>query len=364
MWLGRRTANGPDKLGTMDELRLAILGAGNIASVHAQAIDEVPGATLVQVCDGGSGRGRDLAQRFGARYVHDVASVIADDGVDAVVVTTPSGLHAEAAIAAAEHGKHALVEKPLDVLLTRCDAMIDAAQRHGTVLAGVFQNRFAPGVTHARKALEAGRLGRLVLANAAVPWHRPRSYYVSGGWRGSWRLDGGGALMNQGIHTVDLLQYLAGPLVRLQASTTTRVHAIEVEDTASASLQFVSGALGTLQATTASWPGVPARVELYGEQGSIVIDDGRIVLWRLADGDPGEESAMLALEVGATGGSADPMAIGIDRHRSQMADFVAAVRDRREPTISAREARKAVEIVLAVYASARSGATVDFPLTV
>jgi predicted dehydrogenase len=170
--------------------------------------------------------------------------------------------------------------------------------------------------------------------------------------------------MNQGIHTVDLLQYLAGPLASLQASTATRVHAIDVEDTASASLRFASGALGTLQATTASWPGVPARVELYGEQGSIVLEDGRIVLWRLADGDPGEESAMLALEVGAASGSADPMAIGIDRHRSQMADFVAAVRDGREPIIPAREARKAVEIVLAVYASARSGAAVDFPLAV
>ena len=341
---------------------MAIVGAGNIASVHAQAIGEVEGARLICVCDAGSGRGRELAERSGARYAPDVDAVLADPEVDAVVVTTPSGLHAEAVVTAAERGKHALVEKPLDIRLDRCDSMIEAAHRNGTVLAGVFQNRFAPGVARAREAVNAGRLGRLVLANAAVPWHRPPVYYASGGWRGTRQLDGGGALMNQGIHTVDLLQHLAGPLASLSAQTATRVHAIEVEDTASASLRFVSGALGTLHATTASWPGAPARVELYGEGGSIVLEDGRVAMWRLADADPAEEGALLALETGGGSGSADPMAIGIERHRLQMEDFVAAVQGGRAPAVPGSEARRAVEIVLAVYASARSGGPVTFPL--
>jgi predicted dehydrogenase len=345
----------------MNELRLAILGAGNIASVHAQAIDAVDGARLVLVSDAGSGRGRDLAERYGARYAADAHAVVADPEVDGVVVTTPSGLHADAVVAAAERGKHALVEKPLDVRLDRCDAMIEAARRNGTVLAGVFQNRFAPGVTRAREAVRAGRLGRLVLANAAVPWHRPEAYYAGDGWRGTWRLDGGGALMNQGIHTVDLLQQLAGPLAALSAATVARVHAIEVEDTAVASLRFVDGALGTLHATTASWPGAPARVELYGEKGSVVLEDGRIAMWRVAGGDPAEERALLELDAGGGSGSADPMAIGIERHRLQMEDFVAAVRTGRAPAVPGAEARRAVEIVLAVYASARSGRPVDFP---
>jgi len=343
---------------------MAIFGAGNIASVHAQAIDEVDGARLVRVCDAGSGRGRELAERFRARYAPDADAVIADPEVDAVVITTPSGLHADAVVAAAERGKHALVEKPLDIRLDRCDAMIEAARRNGTVLAGVFQNRFAPGVARAREAVKAGRLGRLVLANAAVPWHRGTAYYANGGWRGTWQLDGGGALMNQGIHTVDLLHHLAGPLASLSAHTATRLHAIEVEDTASASLRFVDGALGTLHATTASWPGAPARVELYGEKGSVVLEDGRIVTWRFADAGPEEESALRDLDAGAGSGSADPTAIGTERHRLQTEDFVAAVRDGRAPAVPGSEARRAVEIVLAVYASARSGGAVEFPLSV
>lgn len=345
----------------MSDLRLAILGAGNIAGVHAQAIAEVEGASLVAVSDGGSGRGRVLAERHGARYLADPLAVCADDEVDAVVVATPSGRHAEAAVAAAEHGKHALVEKPLEVTLERCDSMIRAAREHGTVLAGVFQNRFAPGVRRAREAVSAGRLGTLVLANGLVPWHRPDGYYRSGGWRGTWALDGGGALMNQGIHTADLLLHLAGPVVRVAAYTDHRVHAIETEDTAAASLAFENGAFGALQATTASWPGVPARVELYGERGSIVLEDGRVSSWRLQDADEAETAAMLRLEVASGSGSADPMAIGVERHRWQLEDFLRAVRELRDPAVSSADARRAVELVLAVYASARGAVPVTLP---
>ncbi|HKI59008.1 MAG TPA: Gfo/Idh/MocA family oxidoreductase [Trueperaceae bacterium] len=346
----------------MADLRFAIIGAGNIAGVHAQAIDEVDGAVLVAVSDAGSGRGRPLADRYGARYLADAAEACADEGVDAVIVATPSGRHADAVIAAAEHGKHALVEKPLDVTLARCDAMVRAADEHGTVLAGVFQNRFAPGVVRTREAVRAGRLGRLVLANGLVPWHRPAAYYREGAWRGTWQLDGGGALMNQGIHTVDLLLHLAGPVTRVSAHTDHRVHAIETEDTAAAALGFENGAFGALQATTASWPGAPARVELYGDEGSIVLEDGRITLWRLRDADAAEEGAMLRLEEPAGSGSADPMAIGVDRHRHQLEDFVRAVRERHEPAVPGTEARRAVELVLAVYASARDGSRASLPL--
>ncbi len=346
----------------MQRIRVAILGAGNIAGVHAQAIDEVEGAMLTVVADGGSGRGRDLAERFGARYLADAAAVADADDVDALIIATPSGTHAEAAVAAAERGKHALVEKPLDVTLARCDAMIAAARRHHTVLAAVFQNRFAPGVERAREAAAAGRLGRLVIANGLVPWHRPAEYYRDGGWRGTWALDGGGALMNQGIHTVDLLLHLAGPVSAVAARSGHLLHAIETEDTASATLLFESGAYGALQATTASWPGSPARIELYGDAGSIVLEDGRIARWRLSDGDAAEEAAMLALDPGAAGGTADPLAIGVERHRRQLEDFLAAVREGRQPAVPPLEARRAVELVVAVYSAARAETTVRLPL--
>jgi len=346
----------------MVELRLAVLGAGNIASVHARAVHEAEGASLAIVADGGSGRGRALAERFGARYLPDAALAATDDEVDAVIVATPSGRHADAVIAAAARGKHALVEKPLDVTLERCDAMIRAAQEHGTVLAGVFQNRFAPGVARAREALAAGRLGKLVLANGLVPWYRSPAYYREGGWRGTWKLDGGGALMNQGIHTVDLLLHLAGPVARVSADIGRRVHATETEDTAAATLAFADGAFGALQATTASWPGEPARVALYGEAGTIVLDDGRITGWHLRDADEAEVEAMLRLDAAPGGGSADPLAIGVERHRAQLEDFLRAVAERRQPAVTPAEARGAVELVLAVYASARAGAPVGLPL--
>lgn len=343
-------------------MRIAILGAGNIAGVHAQAVAAVDGATLALVCERSGRRGRALAERFGARYVDDPDAAVDDPGVDAIVVATPSGAHTEPVIRAAQRGKHALVEKPLDITLARIDAMLAAAERAGTVLAGVFQARTGDGVRAARRALEAGRLGRLALANATVPWHRSEAYYADGGWRGTWALDGGGALMNQGIHTVDLLQHLAGPVVRVSAHTDARVHAIETEDTAAALLRFAGGAVGTLQATTAAWPGLPARVELYGEHGSIVLADGRVETWRLQDAEEGEEAAMRALDADTGGGSADPMAIGIGKHVAQVRDFVEAVRGEHPPMVPGIEARRAVEIVRAVYASQRNGAAVTLPL--
>lgn len=346
----------------MADLRFAIIGAGTIAGVHAQSIRKIEGAELVAVSDAGSGRGRDIADRFGAEYVSDAATACAAAGVDAVVVATPSGRHADAVVVAAEHGKHALVEKPLDVTLARCDAMIAAAREHGTVLAGVFQNRFAPGVVRAREAVLAGRLGKLVLANGLVPWHRPAAYYREGGWRGSSELDGGGALMNQGIHTVDLLLHMAGPVGWVSAATDRRVHDIQTEDTAAATLAFDNGAYGALQATTAAWPGTPARIELYGEAGSIVLEDGRITLWRLRDAGDAETEAMVRLEAAAGSGSSDPLAIGVERHRLQLEDFVSAIRERREPAVPGVEARRAVELVLAVYAAARMGDRVLLPL--
>jgi len=344
----------------MAPLRFGLVGAGAIAGVLAEVVEAVDGARLTRVCDGGSGRARGLARKFGAAFAPDLASLVSADDVDAVIVATPSGHHADAVIAAAGHGKHALVEKPLDVRLERCDAAIAASRRNGTVLAGIFQNRFAPGVMAVREAVESGRLGRLVLVQGTVPWQRSAAYYEADAWRGTWWGDGGGALMNQGIHTVDLLLHLGGPLASVAAEVRTLRHAIDTEDTVAASLVFESGALGALTVTTAAWPGISARVELYGEHGSIVLEDGRIARWLVAD--DASDGATVAPAPDDGSGASDPLAIGSHLHRRQVEDFVEAVQQGRRPAVPAEEARRAVEAVLAVYGSAREGTRVTLPL--
>ena len=342
-------------------VRFAVIGAGNIAKIYVEAFAHVPAAAVSVICSRTEAAGRSLAQRCGADWTPAYADAVSRDDVDAVVVATPSGTHAEIAVAAATAGKHLLVEKPLDITLTRVDRIIDAAAAAGVILACVFPSRFAQGVRIAKEALDAGRLGRLTLADAYVKWHRPQSYYDSG-WRGTWALDGGGALMNQSIHTIDLLQWLAGPVESLFGRTATLAHAMQTEDTASAVLTFTSGALGVIQGATSCWPGDRARVELHGDRGRIVLEEGRITAWKLADAAPGEEERMLGLEQQGGSGAADPMAIGFEMHRRQIVDLIGAIREGRPPAIQGAEARRSIEIIRAIYRSAQSQQPVQLPL--
>jgi UDP-N-acetyl-2-amino-2-deoxyglucuronate dehydrogenase len=343
-------------------LRFAIIGAGNIAKIHVEAMSQIPNASVSVICSRTASTGEALAATCGATWVADYREAVTRDDVDAVAICTPSATHAEIGIAAAQAGKHLLVEKPIDVTLPQVDALISAAEANQVVLAGIFPLRFMAGVHAAREAVQAGRLGRLTLADVFVKWYRPQSYY-GGGWRGTWALDGGGALMNQAIHNIDLLQWLAGPVTSVFGRTATLAHQMEAEDTATAVLTFASGALGVIQGATSTWPGDPARVELRGDQGTIVLEEGRIVVWKLADASPEEEEAMLNLEGGGGGsGAGDPMAIGSERHRRQILDFVEAVQTGRPPLIAGPEARKAVEIIRAIYQSANEGRMVTLPL--
>lgn len=346
----------------MAPLRFALIGAGNIAKIYVQAFAAVPDAQVTVVCSRTQATGETLAASCGATWLPDYREAVARPDVDAVVVATPSGTHGEVAVAAARAGKHILVEKPLEITLARADAIIEAAQQAGVVLACVFPLRFAAGVGHAKAAVEAGRLGRLTLADVYVKWFRPQSYYDRA-WRGTWESDGGGALMNQAIHNIDLVQWLAGPVASVFGQTATLAHTMQTEDTASAVLTFANGSLGVIQGATSAWPGDPARVELHGDQGTIVLEEGRIVVWKLADGTPEEEAAMLNLEQVSGSGAADPMAIGFEKHRRQIVDMIEAIRTGRPPAIQGAEARAAVEIVRAIYRSARTGTLVKLPLT-
>ena len=345
----------------MEPVRFALVGAGNIAKIYVEAFAVIPEATVTVVCSRTEATGRVLAEKCGADWEADFHAAVQRADVDAVVVATPSGTHADVAVAAAQAGKHLLVEKPLDITLARVDSILQAVEAAGVVLAAVFPLRFTEGAQRAKAALDAGRLGTLALADVSVKWFRPQVYYDNA-WRGRWAVDGGGALMNQAIHNVDLVQWLAGPVASVIGRTTTLAHQMETEDTASAVLTYANGALGVIQGATSCWPGDPARVELHGDKGTIVLEEGRIVTWKLQDAAPGEEEAMLALEQAAGSGAGDPMAIGFEKHRRQVVDLIEAVRTGSSPAIRGEEARRSVEIVRAIYRSAATNAPVTLPL--
>jgi predicted dehydrogenase len=279
--------------------------------------------------------------------------------VHVLTVTTPSGAHLDPALSAIRAGKHVLVEKPLEATPARVDTLIEAAAACGVKLGTIFQGRFGAGARRVKAALERGRLGRLVLASAYVKWQRTAAYYETP-WKGTWELDGGGALMNQAIHGVDLLQWFAGLPIEVSGRMTRRVHtAIQADDTTVASLAFPCGALGCIEATTATFPGWSRRIELCGEQGSICLEDDHIARWDFARAEPEDEAVRSAPRDDALGsGAGSAGSISIAGHLRQIGDFVAAVHEDRPPIVDGHEGRKAVALIHAIYDSARRGAAV------
>ncbi len=299
-----------------------------------------------------------LAAEYGARAYTDLAAMLALDEVQVVTICSPSGAHMEPCVAAAQAGKHVIVEKPLDVTLERCDAMIAACQEAGVKLATIFPSRFHQSSQLMKQAVEAGRFGQLALGDAYVKWFRTQQYYDSGAWRGTWDLDGGGALMNQAIHSVDLLLWLMGPVVEVMGHTATLAHErIEVEDVATASLRFANGALGVIEATTAGFPGSLKKIELTGSQGTAILEEEDIIKWEFAESLASDDQLRktMAGRNKTGGGAADPAAIGHHAHTALFQDFLDAIRDDRPPAIDGWQGRLSVELILAIYQSARSG---------
>src|SRR3954466_11963247 len=270
----------------MQELGFAIIGAGMVARYQPTAIERTPGAGLVAICRSDPARAEETAAQFGVPCLADYTDLLARDDVDAVCICTPSGLHAEQTIAAARAGKHVLVEKPIALTLADADAMIAACEQAGVRLGVALQRRTEPEFQRVQAAIAAGELGRPVLGSISMPYLRLPSYYDSADWRGTWALDGGGALMNQGIHLVDLLLWLLGDAAEVRATAATLAHAIEVEDCVTAMLRFASGALGSIVATTAAAPGFPHRVEIYGERGGVQIEGEQVTRWEGENQEP------------------------------------------------------------------------------
>jgi UDP-N-acetyl-2-amino-2-deoxyglucuronate dehydrogenase len=350
-----------------DQFGFAIIGCGMIARFHARAIQEIPSARIAALVSRTSANGRKLIEETGipaCPVFADTKEAVRAPGVDAVIVTTPSGVHLEPSLLAAAAGKHVVVEKPLEISGPRCQQIIDACDKSGVRLCTIFPSRFGDANVALKAAVEAGKFGRLTLGETTCKWWRTQQYYDEGGWKGTQALDGGGALMNQAIHNVDLLLWMMGSAASVSGFTSTLAHErIEVEDTAVAVIRFKSGALGVIQATTSVHPGYPKTIAIHGDKGSALIEQDDVLRWDFTpetDADRAVKSRF-AGKVSASGGSADPKAISHEGHRRQLADFVDAVRSNRAPKVDGKEGRKAVDLICAVYESNRTGQVVEVP---
>lgn len=342
-----------------------VIGCGMIAGFHAKAIADIPGAKLVACVDAIAPAADKFAAAQGCKAYHDLDAFLADPEVEVVTICTPSGLHMEPGVAAAQAGKHVIVEKPLEITLDRCDRIIQACEKASVTLSTIFPSRFHAPAQLIKQAIDSGRFGKLALGSAYVKWFRTQEYYDGGKWRGTWKLDGGGALMNQAIHSVDLLTYFMGPVKRITAMTATLAHErIEVEDDAVAALEFASGALGTIEASTAAFPGHLKRLEICGSRGSATMIEEDITFWEFADKTEAD-AKLLAEMAGRTktgGGAADPSAIGHHGHTHQFEDALRAIGAKSKPQVDGHEGRRSVEIILAIYKSAETGQAIELPL--
>jgi UDP-N-acetyl-2-amino-2-deoxyglucuronate dehydrogenase len=336
-------------------LGFGFIGAGAIANFHAKAVAAARGARAIGVVSRRRSTAETFAKEHGLGFASDsVQELLKQPGLDAVCITTPSAMHLEPALAAIRAGKHLMIEKPLDSTVEGTDHILAEAEKSGVRVGSIFQARFGDAARQVKAAMDAGRFGRMVLASCYVKWNRTTEYYT--GWKGKLSEDGGGVIINQAIHGVDLLQWFAGMPVEVFAWATQRVHRIESEDTCVAALKFGSGAFGTIEGTTATWPGWSRRIELCGEHGSVVMEDDDITRWDFRVERPEDGQIRAMRESAAMGsGAAAPMNIKIEGHQRQIQDFIDGINERRPFFIEGREARKAVQLVRAIYDSAASG---------
>ena len=337
-------------------IRFAIIGAGIISQLHARVISEMPDAELVAVCSRDHDRAKDITDQFGGDPTTDYDALLARDDVDAVSICTASGEHALFGVPAAAAGKHVLVEKPIEISLDKADELISACESNGVKLGVIFQLRFLDACQEVKRALDAGVLGNPVMADCYMKFYRPQEYYSGSRWKGTQALDGGGALINQGIHGLDLLLHLAGDVASVKAYKDVRAHEnIEVEDTCVAAVRYTNGALGVIQATTSVHPDFQQRIEIHGSEGTIILDgteDVWIKHWEtfkdgareIVDRAPVEHS-----------GAAAVLEEGGEAHLRQIQDFVDAIAEDREPLVNGAEGRRSLSVVRAIYESAETG---------
>jgi predicted dehydrogenase len=331
-------------------MKIGILGGGNISGTHARAAAAIPGVELVAFHGSNRERAAALAAPYGAPVYDTLDAFLAHRPMDIVCIGSPSGLHADQGMAAARQGLHVLVEKPLDISTARSDALIAECDAAGVKLGVFFQDRLRPAVVDIMRMIDDGTIGKPVMIAGRVRWYRPPNYYSDSRWRGSWTLDGGGALLNQAIHTVDLVQWMFGPIARVQAAVATLVHDIKVEDTAAAILEFENGAIGTIEAATSLYPGYPRRLEVTGSKGTLILEDDRLV--RVDLDTPGAAAAAAAPAEAPPENASSPVVSDASAHQRVVEDFIRAVRSGGVPSCDGREGRRSVALVEAIYAAA------------
>ncbi|MEJ7769385.1 MAG: Gfo/Idh/MocA family oxidoreductase [Chitinophagaceae bacterium] len=347
------------------DVGFGIVGAGMIAGIHAMAIDAIAGASLRGVYSRGRTKSAAFATKYGCTAFQTLEEMLSRPDIDIVCICTPSGMHHDLVIKSIEAGKHCLIEKPLEVTLEKCNHIINAAADAGVIAAVVFPSRFYENSRLLKNSIADKKFGDLVIGSAYVKWNRTPEYYKSSPWRGTWELDGGGALMNQGIHSVDLLQWYMGPVESVHAYAANAKHkGIEVEDTVVATLKFANGALGTIECSTAVFPGSLKRIEIMGTGGTAILEESSFLKWEFLQMTDEDKQMINPVPPGSVvqGGASNPADISYFGHQRQIEDLIHSIASGSTPFIDAFEGRKSVEIVLAIYESARTGQSIRLPL--
>ncbi|MGC2804351.1 MAG: Gfo/Idh/MocA family oxidoreductase [Candidatus Acidiferrum sp.] len=337
-------------------VHIGLIGGGNISETHARAARAIAGVEIAAVHGINAEKIARLCREYGGTPYQDFEAFLKHRPMDLVILGSPSGLHAEQGIAAARRGLHVLTEKPIEITTARADTLVAAAKQSGVQLGVIFQDRTKPHIRQLKSWLEQDVLGRPLFVDVRVKWYRPPEYYASSRWRGTFALDGGGALINQGVHTIDLLLWLLGDVVRVQARTATLLHKIEAEDTAVVTLEFANGALGIFHVTTAAYPGYPRRVEISGTEGTVILEHDRIIAANFRNTSAGAESAFAQLAESAKdeNQSASSAAVSDFRgHQAVLEDFLTAIREKRAPACDGTEGRRSLALIEAIYGAAK-----------
>jgi len=341
-------------------LGFGIIGCGTIANWHVAGIRACKDAVLVGAADFKPEFSEKFCTKYGIKQFMSVEEMLACPEIDVVCICTPSGLHAGYAIQVANAGKHVVCEKPMALTVEDCDKVIEAVEKNNVKCCVISQSRFTKTTQTIKKALEEGKLGRVVTADVSMKYYRSPEYYLAGGWRGTWKMDGGGALMNQGIHGIDALQYLMGNVKSIYGYARTLARDIEVEDTCSAVLEFENGAVGIIQGTTSVYPGYPRRLSISGTKGTITINEEIFECYDIEGEDTLPEGVVIGGD--QRSGAADPTNMDTEGHEIQIADMVDAILTDRQPKVNARDGKRPVQIITAIYKSSQTGEKVELDM--
>lgn len=338
------------------KLKIGIVGCGTIASIHAQAIQESEKLELISVFSRSEQKASSVGAKFNVHWQTNWDLFIADPELDAVSICTPSGNHLDYGEMAAQAGKHVIVEKPIEVTMDRAKRLIKVCEENNVALAVIYQSRFTPEIMNLKKKLDERVIGELFVGDAQIKWFRSQEYYDSGAWRGTLALDGGGVLINQAIHTIDLLQWLMGDVESIYGVTATMTHKrLEGEDNAMAIVKYKSGAIGVIQGSTSTQPALPRSIALHGTDGtvSLVGDDVKVLMKEEQEIDNQDKKST------ASGASSPLAGFSVDPHRFQLEAIADAIDHGQEPPVSGRESLKSLAIVLAIYKSSELNAPVN-----